>query len=233
MMVMTDVVTRRWTDAGMTWFAVGVIGPDLAEPAAHLFMGYERRGDEWRMAYPADTPLLDRCWRNFSASAELMVRQAARLAPVPWQDALRELCQRTSEADVNWWLTGSAATAIRGAELEPGDLDLVCSAEDATRLGDVFADEMVEPVTASGADWISDYWGRAFCGARVEWIGSPRPSADKPLPSDFGPAAAARLETVTWEGWKIRVPSLALQRAVSVCRGLTDRVARIDSLGSR
>jgi hypothetical protein len=120
--------------------------------------------------------------------------------------------------------------AIRGAPLSPGDLDLVCAAQDAIGLGDVFADELVEPVLAAGADWISEYWGRAFCGARIEWIGGPRPGVDAPLPTDFGPAAAARLETVTWEDWTIQVPPLDLQRAVSLRRGLTDRVALIDSL---
>jgi len=50
------------------------------------------------------------------------------------------------------------------------------------------------------------------------------------LPSDFGPVAASRLETVTWEGWQLRVPPLDLQRAVSERRGLTTRVALIDAL---
>jgi hypothetical protein len=227
---MTEVVTRRWTDAGMTWFAVSGVSTEQAGPVARLLMGYERHGDEWRIAYPASTPRLDQCWRNFSARAELMVRQAAGQAPVPWRDALGELCRRTADAAVSWWLTGSAALAVRGASLDPGDLDLVCSAEDAIRLGDVFADELVEPVLPSGADWISEYWGRAFYGARIEWIGGPRPGVDTPLPADFGPVAAARLEVVTWEGWTIRVPPLELQRAVSLRRGLTDRVALIDSL---
>jgi hypothetical protein len=227
---MTGVVTRRWTDADTTWFAVRGISAEEAGPTARLFMGYERHGDEWRMGYPADTPQLDQCWRNFSASAELMVRQAAGLAPVPWRDALRELCRRAAGAAVSWWLTGSTALAVRGAPLKPGDLDLVCSVQDAIRLGRVFADVLVEPVLPSGPDWISEYWGRAFYGARIEWIGGPRPSVDRPLPTDFGPAAAARLEEVAWEDWTIHVPPLDLQRSVSMRRGLTDRVALIDSL---
>jgi len=227
---MSGVVTRRWTEAGKTWFAVRGISTEQAGQTAHLLMAYERHGDEWRIGYPADTPKLDQCWRNFSSSAELMVRQVAGLAPVPWRDALRELCRRTAEAAVSWWLTGSAAMAVRGVPLKPRDLDLVCSAEAANRLGDLFADELVEPVLPSAADWISEFWGRAFCGARIEWIGGPRPTVDTPLPTDFGPVAAARLEAVTWEDWTIHVPPLDLQRAVSLRRGLTDRVNLIDSL---
>jgi hypothetical protein len=53
---------------------------------------------------------------------------------------------------------------------------------------------------------------------------------DSPSPCDFGPVAASRLETVTWEDWQLRVPPLVLQRGVSQRRGLTDRVALIDAM---
>ncbi len=149
---------------------------------------------------------------------------------VPWREALRELCDRTGGGQLGWWLTGSAALAVRGAPIEPGDLDLVCTTEEAIWLGEVFADALIEPVAKSGAGWISDYWGRAFWAARIEWIGGPKPAVDKPLPSDFGPVAASRLQTVRWESWPIRVPPLDLQRAVSQRRGLIDRVAVIDAL---
>jgi len=37
---------------------------------------------------------------------------------------------------------------------------------------------------------------------------------------------------VHWHGWDIRVPPLALQRAVSARRGLPGRVAAIDRLAA-
>jgi hypothetical protein len=230
---MAAITTRRWTEAGTTWFAVSVVGPELAGPAEHLLMGYERHGNEWRLGYRSDTPGLDPCWRNFSNSAELMVRQAAGLEPVPWSEALRELCRRTSGLELDWWLTGSAALAVRGALIEPGDVDVVCTADGALRLGQVFADALIEPVVPADSSWISEYWGRAFLAARIEWIGGPKPHVDSPLPCDFGPDAASRLETVAWEGLQLQVPPLYLQRAVSVRRGLSERVALIDALASR
>jgi len=228
---MSAITTARWTDAGMTWFAISGVGPELATGAEHLLMGYERHGDEWRCGYPAGTAGLELCWRNFSSCAELMLRQAARLEPVRWREALHELCRRTRWLEPDWWLTGSAAIAVRGAPIEPGDLDLMCSADGALHLGQVFADAMIEPVVLADSGWISDYWGRAFLSARIEWIGGPKPEVDSPSPCDFGPVAAARLETVAWEGWQLRVPPLDLQRAVSLRRGLTDRVRLIDALG--
>ncbi len=227
---MSTVRTRRWTEGGTTWFAVGSLEPELADPAGRLLMDYERHGDEWWRGYPAGTPQLDRCWENFSAQVPAMLRQAASLDPVPWREALRELCERTAGGRAGWWLTGSAALAVRGAPIEPGDLDLVCTAEEAFRLGEVFADALIEPVARSGDGWISDWWGRAFWAARIEWIGGPNPAADQPQPADFGLVAASRLQTVRWEDWLIRVPPLDLQRAVSQRRGLPGRVALIDGL---
>ena len=100
----------------------------------------------------------------------------------------------------------------------------------ALSLGRIFADALIEPVICDSSSPISDYWGRAFLTARLEWIGAPKAAVDSPSPSDFGPVAASRLETVTWEGWQLRVPPLDLQRAVSQRRGLTTRVALIDAL---
>ena len=203
---MTAITTRRWTDDGTTWFAISGVGPELAAPAEHVLMDYQRNGDEWRRGYPADTPGLDICWQNFANCAGLMLRQAARLQPVPWRETLHELCRRTSGRESSWWLAGSTALAVRGARIEPGDIDLVCSGNGALGLGVIFADAIIEPVVRDASSPVSDYWGRAFLGARLEWIGAPKAGVDSPSPSDFGPVAASRLETVTWEGWQLRVP---------------------------
>jgi hypothetical protein len=62
-------------------------------------------------------------------------------------------------------------------------------------------DLLMEPVTC--ADWgISNWFGRAVLTTRVEWIGGVTDAADRPHPTDFGPTAAARPETV--------VPNIAL-----------------------
>jgi len=45
---MTGVTTRRWTDAGTTWFAISGVGPELAASAEHVLMDYQRNGNEWQ-----------------------------------------------------------------------------------------------------------------------------------------------------------------------------------------
>ncbi len=226
-----SVTTRRWTDdQGTVWFAVGGIAAECERAAERLLMDYEHAGPEWRRGYRGDTPHLERAWENFTACIEQMLRQAARLEPIPWRDALRELCQRTDGQPVSWWLTGSAALAVRGAPIEPGDLDVIGEPADAIALGDLFSDAIIEPAEPAAADWLSEWWGRAFCGARIEWVGGVKPYVDDPDPCDFGPAAARRLEPVQFEDWEILVPPLDLQRAVNHRRGLTHRIAMIDAL---
>ncbi len=201
------------------------------QPALERLAWQQRTGGAWRRCFPSPAPgQADRAFENLQRLLVPMLRQSEGLAPVPWTGALAQTCTRFSAAGIDWWLAGSAALAVRGAPLTPGDLDLIVSGADSVRAGQAFLDCLVEPVT-SGYWPLSDWWGRAFCGARVEWAGGVRAAADEPEPADFGPAAAARLETIRWRDWDIRVPPLRLQRRVSAARGLAVRVALIDQLG--
>ena len=123
-------------------------------------------------------------------------------------------------------LVGSAALAVRGLDVAPGDLDLIVDSAGAQRLGDILLDSLIEPVRPT-TGWVGDWFGRAFLHASVEWVGGMSPAVDLPAPTDFGPTAAARLETVRWRGHNLRVPPLDLQLAVSERRGLADRAALI------
>jgi hypothetical protein len=49
---------------------------------------------------------------------------------------------------------------VRGARIEPGDIDLVCSGDGALGLGAIFADAIIEPVVHDATSPVSDYWGR-------------------------------------------------------------------------
>ena len=191
---------------------------------------FTANGDHWVRAFPPEVPHLDVAWANFQRLIEPALRQIAGLSPVPWRETLSEVSRRLNGAGVDWWLTGSAALAVRGLPLTPVDLDLVISDGDAHRVGELLLDGLIEPV--SPADWFCRWFGRAVLGARVEWVGGVGPAADEPEVTDFGLVAAANLETVRWEGEEIRVPPVGLQRAVSVRRGLTDRVRLIDTLGA-
>jgi hypothetical protein len=189
---------------------------------------FEERDGRHVKRFPPGT-LSDGIFRRFESQLEALLRQTARLEPAPWQSALREAARRLDEGGVEWWLTGSAALAVRGIPVVPRDLDLVVSDDGAAAAAAAFHDALIEPAVAVEG-WFCRWWGRAWVGARVEWVGGVTEAADEPLPTDFGLVAASSLERIPWNGITITVPPLELQRAVSERRGLTDRVRLIDSV---
>jgi len=208
-------------------FRVFDVDQRLEEALAHL--RWEPVDDGWRRSFAVPVEHARHAFDNTRKMLLPVLRQAADLDPVPWQDALAEVCRRLGDAGVDWWLGGSAALGVRGAPVGPHDLDLVVAEADSVRAGELLADGLMEPVTAS--EWqLSTWWGRAFLHARVEWVGGVTAEADRPDVTDFGPAAASRLETIRWREWQVRVPPLDLQRAVCERRGLAGRVAMIDAL---
>ena len=110
--------------------------------------------------------------------------------------------------------------------MAPCDLDLVVDDESARKLAEILTDHLVEPLQVSEG-WIWDSFGRAFLGARLEWVGGVNDGADAPELGDFGPTAGKQLVVIEWRGHDVRVPPLDLQLAVSERRGLTDRADKI------
>jgi hypothetical protein len=204
------------------------VDPRYAEAMEAL--GWEQAGDGWRRAIACQVAAAEQALANHRRFMLPVLRQATGEDPAPWQDALVEVAGRFAAAgDVDWFLGGSGALAVRGAPVTPHDLDLIVSEADSVRVGDLLADGILEPV-ATGEWPLSVWWGRAFLHARVEWAGGMTAACDDPDATDFGPSAARQLETVAWRGWQFRVPPLYLQRAVSERRGLMARVAMIDDL---
>jgi len=202
-------------------FLLTAVEPELREAAAAL--GFLRDGDAFIRTFPEDAQWLDVAWCNFVRHAQAMLRQTAS-GVAPWDEALTALLERIEGVD--WWLAGSAALAVRGVEVSPRDLDVITDAAGAERLGELLVDALVEPVFA-GDGWVARWWGRAFLGARVEWVAEVASSVDDPDPVDFGPVAAANLERLRWRGHDLLVPPLELQLAVAERRGLTERVEAI------
>ncbi len=203
-----------------TSFVIAGLDPAYHQAARDLY--YTPAEGGYAKTFPADAPHLERIYRHFASCAEEMVLQAARARPIPWARALAAFLDGVAHEPLNWWLAGSAALAVRGLEVVPGDLDIITDARGAQRLGELFLEHLVEPVLPSGG-WISDWFGRAFLHARLEWVGDVHRDVDVSLPTDFGPVAAGRLEVVAWQGREIRVPPLELQLQVSERRGLAGR----------
>jgi hypothetical protein len=207
---------------------VAVECDDPAFGAALAELYFQAEAGRYVRRFPANS-VTEAIFARFRASLLPLLRQTARLEPAPWGDALRETARRLDRAGADWWLTGSAALAVRGLPVSPRDLDLVVSDADAPRVAAAFEDAVIEPPVAVEG-WFCRWWGRAWLGARIEWVGGVTEAADRPEPTDFGLVAARALSEVWWQGHAIRIPPLELQREVSARRGLSDRVQLIDSL---
>ena len=216
--------TMRKSEGTTTSFIIADLDPSYHDAVRELYYSPVEEG--FAKSYPADTPHLDRIYQNFEQYAEEMVLQTAQVRFVPWDKALFAFLQITEDKRINWWLTGSAALAVRGLDITPRDLDLIVDDASAPKLGELLLDYLVEPVLPS-AGWIGNWFGRAFLHVRLEWVGGVHTSVDTPHLSDFGPTAASRLEVVNWHGEEIRVPPLDLQLQVSERRGLSERAGKI------
>lgn len=204
-------------------FVIADVEPALTDAVQALAFRPDG-GGTFRQTYPAGYPAMDRIFANFERCIEPLVLQKARLLSVPWERALRTFCETVAGHDLDWWLTGSAALAVRGIAVAPRDLDLNVGRESAAEVERLMLDHLIEPPRPG---FISDTFTRSFPDACVEWCAGIDERADAHMIGDVGLTAQGRLETVEWQGFSIRVPPLDLQLVVNDARGLTDRVALI------
>ena len=177
--------------------------------------------------FPRDTPNISRIRDNWVNFAGEMFSQMGRIRIVRWEEALLGFIERIRDSSIDWWLTGSCATCIRGIDIQPHDVDIMLHSEDIAKVNTLFLDCIVEPIRSSKG-WVVANFGVLFMGARIDLAFDPEGFVDSPEPADFGPYAMKNLEVVTWKGQRIKAPPLELQRQVNRRRGRDDRVAAIE-----
>jgi hypothetical protein len=215
----TTVATALRLERERAQYVVTTSDPTFKERIVH--MGWQPSGDDTFVRRVAATTDSERIYKNFKLHLEEMLLQSARMSRVPWEDALAEFLRRQSGTGLQWWLYGSGALAVRGLDVDPGDLDF--AVDDAFHAGAILDDLLVEPVRIL-PNWVARSGGRAFYGTLIEFLADARPEFE---PHEQGMAARARLETVSWRGWEVRVPPLDLQLTIALRRGLADRAAMI------
>jgi hypothetical protein len=202
-------------------FVVSTLDPVSQDRLEHLgYLGIG--GDLFATRWFPDGPSIPRYYERFAASIESMVLQSARLVPIPWEEALEVFLRRVAGSKLTWWLYGSAAVAVRGIEISPGDIDI--SVDEPYLAGEIFDDLLVTPVEELDG-WVARYVGRAFDAAIIEWTSDPHADNDGPArPGEFGPNVAPLIENIEWHGRQIGVPPLSVQFATCQRRGQTERI---------
>jgi hypothetical protein len=164
-------------------------------------------------------------YNRFRFVLEAMLEQAHRGRPVALETAVTELVRRidpTLRAEgIEWYIGGSAAARLLGAELTPRDVDLGTSRPGVDRIAELIPEYLIEPVGPT--DWSGGRivrGARAFVGtfrdgARVEWAVPLEPDGSAVAPEWAGDLRRVRTLEVDVGGTHVRVtrPEYGLVRA--------------------
>lgn len=195
-------------------------------------------GDGPAFGFPAEEPFSEAAAENLNRLLNLLQRGGPAAFPSsPWPVALRSVTDALDSWIVDWLLIGSAALAVRGIPVKPGDIDicLLGGRQDALAFCELMRPYLICPLRdledLIGARWFS----RAWLGLAVEWIAEPDPDADgffarQGRVCEWGRTAIDGAETVDWNGRRVRVPPLGLQLGIAEQRGLDDGVALITAV---
>ncbi|MFG1627878.1 hypothetical protein [Kribbella sp. NPDC049227] len=157
-----------------------------------------------------------------------------------WSDALRELAVRLAGTEVEWMLIGSAATALRGAAIEPGDIDVAVSTAAGVRTAatalpsrtarssptdPLWFSSVAEPTLTfddpGGARWTFGRW--TLAGFRVELAHIDSPATDLLVETPAGAVWSER-SVLDWNGAQIPVVPVEVQLATMIFRDQADRL---------
>ena len=156
---------------------------------------------------------------------QTMLDQVYDPAPVPVEAALEEVVGRISgplgQDHIDWFIGGSTAAWLLGADVAPRDIDLGTTRAGVDRVATVLAEYLIEPLAPT--DWAGNRivrGARAFVGtfregARVEWAVPIEPLPASPFEEWSGHVDSVRLVDASFHGRKLRVsrPEYALVRA--------------------
>jgi hypothetical protein len=159
---------RRQSDGHRTSFVI----LELDESYHHTVraLQFEPTSGGFARRFAAETPGLAQIYAHFAHSIEDVIYQKAGERPVPWDHALEVLLHRSAGQPLGWRLVGSAALAVRGFDVAPRDVDLVVDEADVPPIAASLRDTAIEPLTRV-VGWSATWFGRAFVGALVEWVG--------------------------------------------------------------
>ncbi len=125
---------------------------------------------------------------------------------------------------VRWALTGSTSFALQGVPVDPDDVDVQTTADDAYEVEARFADRVVDPVTRSSGDGIRSQFGvLSIEGVEVEVMGGLQKRVNGAWTSP--PDLTAHREYVTLDDRQVPVLSLSYEAEAYERLGRDERAA--------
>jgi len=143
-----------------------------------------------------------------------------------WELALENIIKIMDEHKINWWLTGSAACAVRGIRIIPRDIDIMTYKTEISKIEKAYENYIVEPFHHV-TDWLLKGFGVVFLNGRIDFAFEPEENSDADEKFDFGFYASKNLETIMWRGNQVKVPPVELHVKSNENRKREDRVKMI------
>ncbi len=139
-----------------------------------------------------------------------------------WRAILRRIAVRLAEAGIGYTVVGGGSLALHGLPLVVRDLDIETAAADAYRFGELFAGQVVAPVTLrEGATYRSHFGRFDFDGVPVEIMGNlERREGDR-----WVPTSAATQAIIDLDGVSVHASTLEEETLAYIRRGRLDRAA--------
>jgi hypothetical protein len=156
----------------------------------------------------------------------------------PWRTTLSTVAERLNTARIEWMLLGSAATALRGAAIIPGDIDIaIRTADDVTRAATVLP---TPTARAQPSDWFSTtaeptrQWSDAnerwtfglwiIAGIKVELAHIDAPAVANLMVETRSPLVWRERQTLTCHGHPVPTVPLEVQLATMMSRRQDERI---------
>ena len=156
-----------------------------------------------------------------------MNSQEAVEPEIAWQEALVQVAARLRGLD--WALAGSAASALHGLAIEPGDLDLLTDGETAYRIAARLNDRVLLPMAWRKTEHYANHFGRfALGGVEIEVMGDMELRGRGCILHLHPPSLVwERLRPTTLLGHRLRLIPLEAQLVANLVLGKDERVRRI------
>jgi len=139
--------------------------------------------------------------------------------------ALRTVCEKLKDADVNWVLGGSTNLALQGVDLNPRDIDILTDREGAFTIEKLIKDYKIKSVEFTKSEKIASYQGKFRVeGVEVEVMGALQIKTAKAWTKPLKPWRKRILKT---EGIEIPVNPLEIELRAYRRLGRMDRVRKI------
>ncbi|MGQ4892376.1 MAG: nucleotidyltransferase domain-containing protein [Candidatus Njordarchaeia archaeon] len=88
---------------------------------------------------------------------------------------LKFIAQAFKKHDINWVLAGSISLALQGVDVEPHDIDIITTEEDALKLNNILKEYMVKKVEYSETPHFKSHYGKfKINNIEVEIMGNPK-----------------------------------------------------------